>query len=165
MHTYTLCFIKRKDEILLLNREKPQWMGAWNGVGGKIEVGEEPLESIIREMQEETGLLFEKEDVHYKGTLSWSDIENTYYDGLYLFVAELPEHIPYITPLKTEEGILDWKKIEWILHHENVGVANLSYFLKTILSDQAIYEHAFIYKGDQVVQFKKKSLNPSLESV
>ncbi|KGA96053.1 DNA mismatch repair protein MutT [Alkalihalobacillus alcalophilus ATCC 27647 = CGMCC 1.3604] len=165
MFTYTLCFIKRKDEILLLNREKPQWMGAWNGVGGKIEREEEPLKNIIREMKEETGLLFKKEDVHYKGTLSWSDVGNTYYDGLYLFVAELPEQIPYVTPIKTAEGILDWKKIEWILHHENVGVANLSYFLETILSDQEIYEHAFIYEEDQVVQFKKKLLNQSLESV
>lgn len=30
---YTICFIKRGDEILLLNREKSSWMGSWNGVG------------------------------------------------------------------------------------------------------------------------------------
>lgn len=56
MVEYTICFLKQGDKILLLNREKPQWMGAWNGVGGKIEQGETPLVSALREIKEETGL-------------------------------------------------------------------------------------------------------------
>lgn len=54
MLKYTICFIKRADNILLLNREKPGWMGSWNGVGGKIETGETPIECILREIYEET---------------------------------------------------------------------------------------------------------------
>ncbi|MDT2194339.1 NUDIX domain-containing protein [Paenibacillus larvae] len=39
MITYNICFIRRGDQILLLNRQKSSWMGAWNGIGGKIEQG------------------------------------------------------------------------------------------------------------------------------
>lgn len=52
MYKYTLCFIQRADEILLLNRQKSPWMGSWNGVGGKIEPGESLIESIKREIKE-----------------------------------------------------------------------------------------------------------------
>ncbi|HOR96616.1 MAG TPA: DNA mismatch repair protein MutT, partial [Bacilli bacterium] len=34
---YTLIFLKCKDEILLINRDNPSWMGRWNGLGGHIE--------------------------------------------------------------------------------------------------------------------------------
>ena len=49
---YTLCFIRRGDEILMLNREKPSWMGMWNGVGGRMEANETPKECILREVWE-----------------------------------------------------------------------------------------------------------------
>ncbi|MCK5130449.1 MAG: NUDIX domain-containing protein, partial [Clostridiales bacterium] len=47
-YKYTICFIKRNDEILLLNRENDSWMGCWNGVGGRLEDGESPTECILR---------------------------------------------------------------------------------------------------------------------
>lgn len=40
MYKHTLCFIKRNEEILMLNREYDPVKGLWNGVGGKIEKGE-----------------------------------------------------------------------------------------------------------------------------
>ncbi|MGX5575494.1 hypothetical protein ACWKTS_29890 [Bacillus toyonensis] len=33
MHKHTLCFIKRNEEILMLNREYDPVKGLWNGVG------------------------------------------------------------------------------------------------------------------------------------
>lgn len=36
MYKHTLCFIKRNEEILMLNREYDPVKGLWNGVGGKI---------------------------------------------------------------------------------------------------------------------------------
>lgn len=52
----------------MLNRHKPVWMGIWNGVGGKIEMGETPLEGVLREVEEETGLQIEQ--IEYKGTVT-----------------------------------------------------------------------------------------------
>ena len=37
MYKHTLCFIKRNEEILMLNREHDPVKGLWNGVGGKID--------------------------------------------------------------------------------------------------------------------------------
>ena len=37
----------------------------------------------------------------------------------------------------TDEGILDWKKIDWINDFDNLGVAhNIPYFLKTIIEEK-----------------------------
>lgn len=38
MYKQTLCFIRKSDELLMLNREFEPAQGLWNGVGGKIEV-------------------------------------------------------------------------------------------------------------------------------
>ena len=51
MLEFTICFIKQGNNILLLNREKPTWMGNWNGVGGKIHARESPKQCILREIK------------------------------------------------------------------------------------------------------------------
>ena len=38
----TLCFVKKGNKILMINRNKPPFMGMWNAVGGHIEKGETP---------------------------------------------------------------------------------------------------------------------------
>lgn len=51
----TLCLISRGDQILLQNRVKKDWQG-YALPGGHIEPGESVVDSVIREMKEETGL-------------------------------------------------------------------------------------------------------------
>lgn len=42
--------------VYLLKKNKPEWQrGLWNGIGGKIEKDETPLEAICREVFEESG--------------------------------------------------------------------------------------------------------------
>lgn len=55
----TLCLIYRDDRILLQNRVKKDWQG-YALPGGHIEPGESVVESVIREMKEETGLTIER---------------------------------------------------------------------------------------------------------
>ncbi|WP_339229006.1 8-oxo-dGTP diphosphatase [Oceanobacillus sp. FSL K6-2867] len=148
MFKYTICFIRRGDELLMLNREKSIWMGRWNGVGGKVESGETPTECILREVKEETGISLPF--VHYKGTVTWGD-KSQYSGGMYAYVAELPSDYTFQTPVKTEEGILDWKKVDWVLHPENSGIANLNYYLLRLLEEENTYEYRFIYEGDDVI--------------
>ena len=50
-----LCLIHRGDKLLLQNRVKKNWQG-WAIPGGHVEPGESIVDSVIREMQEETGL-------------------------------------------------------------------------------------------------------------
>jgi len=51
----TLCLLCRGNEILLQNRVKKDWRG-YALPGGHVEPGESIVDSVIREMKEETGL-------------------------------------------------------------------------------------------------------------
>lgn len=152
---YTLGFIRCKEnnKVLLLNRNKAPWMGMYNGIGGKLESGETPLESIIREGNEETGLNLP----HFKsrGVLRW---EVTYSEdklhkdptlgGLYLFTADISveQYENYKTPLVyNHEGILDWKDWDWIMHPDNLGVVN---------NIKIIFQHLFESKEDDLFTVK-----------
>ncbi|MEI4832370.1 8-oxo-dGTP diphosphatase [Bacillus sp. FJAT-53711] len=156
MFNQTLCFIRKDDEILMLNREKAPLQGLWNGVGGKMEENETPMACILREIEEETGLQLTNQEVTYKGTLSWKT-DNANFSGLYLFTANLPAHISYHTPKKVVEGILDWKHISWILSKENRGVNSLTkQFLPTVLQEEGVYDHTSVFHNNQLVHYEQK---------
>lgn len=139
MHHYTLAFLRRRDEVLLINRIKSPWMGSWNGIGGKIVDGEDPLSCIQREIEEESGIVVSKESIRFQGILTWENFVAKG-NGLYLFVVDLEDDFDYATPKMTDEGILDWKKIDWIVSHDNRGIAeNIPYFLGAILEGNEKY--------------------------
>jgi 8-oxo-dGTP diphosphatase len=54
-----LVFITRGEDVLLIqgSANKRIWAGRYNGVGGHIERGEDPLSAARREVKEETGLV------------------------------------------------------------------------------------------------------------
>lgn len=154
---YNICFIKRGDEILLLNREHPTWMGRWNGVGGKIRPGETPHESVLREVKEETGISLSQATL--KGVVSWvSDQVRT--GEMILYFAELPQDFCLPTPVKTAEGILDWKKINWILHPQNEGVTDsMPRYFPRMLKEDGCFDHHCIYQKGELTSFQSIPLD------
>lgn len=157
MYEYTLCFIKRKEEILMLNREYDPVKGLWNGVGGKIEAGETPLENAIREIKEETYIDVKQNQIQFKGIIKWED--SSYSGGMYVYVVELPHEFTYDTPKKVSEGILDWKSVSWILSDYNYGVGEmLPKLLPEVLHNELILEHSFILSNHKLVKYKNKEL-------
>ncbi|TGB04920.1 NUDIX hydrolase [Halobacillus salinus] len=147
MFKYTVCFIKRKNRILMLNREKAPIMGVWNGVGGKVEKDESPDEGALREVFEETGIRVET--YFSKGTVRWEN-NNGEQDGIYVYLFEIDEDLKYEIPLKTREGILDWKSIDWILNPQNLGIAEMvAQYLPVLLSEKG--SHLFTYKDGQPI--------------
>ncbi|MGG1659730.1 NUDIX hydrolase [Brevibacillus sp. NRS-1366] len=151
MFRYTVCFLKQNNRFLLLNRSKPPVMGLWNGVGGKLAPGEAPLDCVLREIREETGITLRTVD--YKGIVSWStDADKP--GGMYAFVAELPEELDYPTPCLVDEGILAWKDLDWILHPDNEGVPqNVPLFLPTMLGNSDLFHHHFHYENGLVTSY------------
>ncbi|MCT7588188.1 NUDIX hydrolase [Aliarcobacter butzleri] len=54
---YVVGIVTDGSKILLLRKNNPDWQkGLYNGVGGKVNLDETPLEAIIRECQKEVGL-------------------------------------------------------------------------------------------------------------
>lgn len=131
-YTWGLVYCPETNEILLLNREKHPWMGRWNGVGGKLDKDENPLECIVRETLEETGLHLPQ--YVPRGAMSWY-VDDEDLGGMYLFTAIVTKKDVenYPTPKKfCHEGILDWKKLDWVLHPDNSGVVDN---VKVMLAD------------------------------
>ena len=62
MQEYACGFLFSSDRqrVLLIRKRRPTWQaGKLNGVGGKLEAGESPLDAMIREFREEAHLQIE----------------------------------------------------------------------------------------------------------
>lgn len=143
---YTLGFIKSDDKVLLLNRQKKPHMGKWNGVGGKIENNETPLQCIIRETKEETNL--DIDDYQCRGYLKWiRDGEGL--GGVYLFTGTfcLSEAELKTYPEERDEGILSWKSWDWIVDSNNVGIVDNIHMLWNDLWQGTVSD---IYKAEYI---------------
>ncbi|EJR49326.1 hypothetical protein IIK_02181 [Bacillus cereus VD102] len=157
MYKHTLCFIKRNEEILMLNRKYDPVKGLWNGVGGKIEPGETPLENAIREIKEETNIKVTHDQIQFKGIITWED--SSYSGGMYVYLVELLHEFIYHTPKKVSEGILDWKEISWILSDYNYGVGEMiPKFLVEVLHNEFILEHNFILSNHKLINYRNQKL-------
>jgi 8-oxo-dGTP diphosphatase len=89
----TLTFLVTGDRILLIRVAPGRggWSGMLNGLGGHVEQGESPLESAVREVKEETGLV--AEDLRLCGVVI-VDPGSEPGIGLYVFVGEAPAGDP-----------------------------------------------------------------------
>lgn len=98
-----LVFITRRDEVLLIKGtpHKRVWANRYNGVGGHIERGEDPLTAARRELFEETGLQVQR--LMLRGVISVDTGQETGI-GIYVFHGEYSGG-----ELKeSREGKLEW---------------------------------------------------------
>ena len=102
----TVCYLKKDDQILMIKFSK-KWGQVYAPPGGKFEKGESPLDCIIREFYEETGLTLINPKL--QGISYWQDIE----EGIiFVYVAE--EYEGYLCTT-SQEGKLQWIKIDDLL--------------------------------------------------
>ncbi|SDC60546.1 NUDIX hydrolase [Shouchella lonarensis] len=165
MYKQTLCFIRHNDHILMLNRNNAPLQGLWTGVGGKMNVNESPLDCIVREIEEETTLVIDKEMIQEKGVVTWEETSGAFKpDGMFVFVAKITQRTIQ-TPLATEEGLLDWKPISWLLNPQNEGIDIIGRrFLPIVLFDQKPYHHQAIFTDDTFTAFHTHPFHPSMTS-
>lgn len=70
-------FDKERERVVLIKKNRPDWQkGLLNGVGGHIEKDEAPYDAMIREFEEETGVV----------VLSWKRYQVTKYPGATLHI-------------------------------------------------------------------------------
>jgi 8-oxo-dGTP diphosphatase len=141
---FTLIFLTRGAEILMLRRNKPPNQGLWNGIGGHIEAGETPRECALREIAEETG--YRLGEIIFGGTLTWEGFEIPG-GTLYLYSAEAPAG----EPLPTHEGILRWQPREWVFSSPEV-VSNIHVFGPRVLAGEAPRRYHFVYRDGEILR-------------
>ena len=56
MKQTTLCFLLKDDKVLLAMKKRGFGAGKWNGVGGKVQEGEDVAAAAVREIKEEIGV-------------------------------------------------------------------------------------------------------------
>jgi 8-oxo-dGTP diphosphatase len=98
-----LIFLQRPGETLLIRGapSKRLWANRYNGVGGHIERGEDPLSAARRELLEETGLT--SDDLRLRGVIT-IDAGPERGVGLYVYTGS-----PSSGSLKpSSEGELEW---------------------------------------------------------
>ena len=150
MKETTLCYIKKDNEYLFMLRnkkEKDPNGGKYIGVGGKLEKGETPLQCVIREIEEETGL---------KATSPTLRGEIYFYSDIY------DDEKMYLYTLDKYDGNVDYNcnegELLWI-SKEKIMDLNLwegdRIFLKELIeSDDYIYL-SLHYEGDKLVEVKR----------
>lgn len=68
---YVCGFLFVGDEVALIIKKKPEWQaGRINGIGGKIEEGEMPIEAMAREFKEEAALATVPDEWHHYCTIT-----------------------------------------------------------------------------------------------
>ncbi len=143
---YTLCFLQRGEQILMLHRRRPPNQGLWNGIGGRIEPGETPRQSMLREIREESG--YALQEVHFAGVLTWEGFEIPP-GGLYIFTAQAPAG----DPVANDEGELAWKDRAWVFSSPEV-VSNIHRFGPCVVRGDALLEHHFVYRDGEILAYR-----------
>lgn len=132
----TLCMITRGDEILLQNRVKTDWRG-YCFPGGHVEPGESVVDSVIREMKEETGL--------------------TVFDpklcGIKQFPIEGGRYLVFFFKADSYEGQLhssEEGKVEWIRRSDLSQITTVTDFMQMlrVFDDDALTEFQYIVNGE-----------------
>lgn len=145
----TLIFLTYEDRVLLLKGapDKRVWSERYNGVGGRIERGEDVLNAARRELLEETGI--EVLDLWLCGTITVDASEDV---GVALFVLR-GECQTMAAPLASREGVLQWVPFDEI--HSLPVVEDLPILLPRVLQakpgDPPFAAHYSYDEGERLV--------------
>jgi 8-oxo-dGTP pyrophosphatase MutT (NUDIX family) len=106
MREVVTAILKRGDKILIVKRGKRvnTFIGKWSGISGRME--STPLESVLREIEEETGIPRERITLKKEGNPIIAEGEN--------FVFKV---YPFLFEVEEKTIVLNWEntKYRWIV--------------------------------------------------
>lgn len=142
---YVLGFLFSNFDVALIKKTHPEYQkGKLNGIGGKIEPRETPLEAMEREFFEETGFKLSAGawslylTFHCVAVVEGEEIQAC----TYLFRARIQTPVPLGSLLKSNNDediiVLDWRRADCdggyrLLH-------NVPWFIRMALFDKSTYE-------------------------
>lgn len=147
MKLATLCYLKRNGSTLMLHRikkENDMHEGKWNGLGGKLEMGETPEECVIREVLEESGFKIASPRLHGFITFPLFDGVNDWY--VFVYSAEDFEG----EMIDSNEGVLKWIP-DTELFNLNLWEGDKT-FIEWMLEDK-FFSAKFNYKDGRLLDY------------
>ncbi|HIN09240.1 MAG TPA: NUDIX domain-containing protein [Phycisphaerales bacterium] len=117
-----LCYLYDKDDrLLLLLRSKEPNAGAYSPIGGKLEaaIGESPHACAIREIQEESTVVVQPNELRLSGMIAETAYEGDTHWMIFLFEVTRPIDPDEIEEMDIDEGKLEWVPVEEV---ESLGI-------------------------------------------
>lgn len=106
-----LLFVVRDEKILLIRKKRGFGAGKINGPGGKIDPGETPLQSALRETEEELG-------IRPRGAIQHGELHFQFRDGYSLHCAVFHAQDFEGEPHETDEAVPLWTPLDAIPYDE-----------------------------------------------
>lgn len=130
-----LCMIYRGDELLLQNRVGKDWQG-YTFPGGHVEPGESIMDSVIREMKEETGLT----------------VKNPRLCGVKQFPISGGRYLVFLYKTDSFEGELcssEEGKMEWVARNHLQDISIVSDFMEllAVFDREELSEFQYVEDG------------------
>lgn len=132
-------FIHCGDDYLFIHRGPHKWVDAnrLNGVGGRVEPGENYLNAAIREIEEETGYKVNSDDMQLSGVVKLEGGYKEDWEICFFKVEVSTKQIPLGN--HTEDGKLVWIHKDNVLDSEYELVDDLNYCFKDIVDGKHIF--------------------------
>jgi 8-oxo-dGTP diphosphatase len=140
----TLIFVIEKGRILLIEKKRGLGAGKVNGPGGRIEPGETPKETALREIEEELGVRAEEVEEH--GVLRFQFVDG-YKLHCHVFRAErcVGEAI------ETDEAVPLWTTLDAI-PYERMW-ADDALWLPIVIAGGR-FRGRFVFDGDRMLDYE-----------
>lgn len=106
-----LCYLyDEAGRVLLLHRRQMPNAGMYSPIGGKLHMheGEGPHDCALREIEEETGLVCAREELHLTGIVTECAYQGETHWMMYLFEVTRPVGHDEIQWTEFKEGTLEW---------------------------------------------------------
>lgn len=145
----TVCFILSDGKVLLLKKSAELFGGGkWNGLGGRINLGESPEQACIREVFEESGLKVSQ--LKYHGLLKfWFGNKNELDWVVHVFSTDLFEG----KLRESVEGALRWTELDRIPYQE-MWEDNKYWLPQILLGKTFVGEFRFNEEGTRLLDHK-----------
>lgn len=134
------CYLKKGNEVLMI-KFSTKWDQVYAPPGGKFEKDESPLDCVMREFYEETGLKLI--NPHLQGISYWNKSDQQ--GVIFLFIADefegdLIENSP--------EGELSWIKLEEL---QNINQFAQNEKFTSYLFKDRLFEGKFIFNEENLI--------------
>lgn len=154
------CFLRYQDDFLFIHRTKKgndTDAGRLNGIGGKLEYGEDFLSAALRETYEETGYQIAKDDCMLRAIVN---MQGGYTDDwvMCFFVMRVPtKTVP--NGLENDEGQLLWLHKDTVLESGFELVDDLNYCWNDLAdSDKLLFIGAQVNGSEKIEKINIRSI-------